>query len=228
MAFRMKMATLIASAALAGGTAFGGVAFAQNSPPTTPNQAPALQGNNYQGSIASINTAQQEFVITTVFGARNVTVETTDKTHYNKETDIGLSGLQTGDRVLVMGQVNSAQGSVAAKRIQVQGPRKHPKAPGGRAALAGRVIGGIISSTSPLTITGDDGKTYTIVPLANGIPVIAPQPAAFGDIQVGENVSVHGKPTGADTLTAHTVDIRLVGRGGKLHLGRHRKKLAAQ
>lgn len=222
MPSRTRTAITIAPVALALIFACAGSANAQNSAPTTPNQAPALQGNNYQGSVASINSAQQEFVITTAFGDRNITVQTTTKTHINKQTDIGIAGLTPGDHVTVTGQVNSSAGSVAARRIQVQAPKKNPKAPSGKAALAGKVIGGTIATTSPLTLTGDDGKTYTITPLTNSIPVVAPRPATFDDIQVGENVSVHGKPAGTDTLTAHSVEIRLKGGAG-LHLRRKRQ-----
>jgi len=164
--------------------------------------APPLPADDYQGSVPPVNASNQPLVSPTVYGQRQVTVATTPRTRYWTLANIGLEGLKQGDNVVVAGLVDSTQGTVAARRIVVH--------PFDRANSLNRprAVGGTISSTAPkLTLTTADGKSYTILPVRNRIPVLTPASASFDDIQVGRQVNVHGHASAGDTLTARRVDI---------------------
>lgn len=193
---------------------WAGGAQAQNTTPPPNSQVAPSEANSYQGTIASIDPAHQAFVVNTVLGDQTATIETGEKTHFTKAVDIKVTGLQVGDNVVVHGAVDPAELTVMARRIEVR-KGKHPG--GGADVEAGRAVAGTIGQISPkITVAGDDGKIYTVILVKQDIPVIAQQPASFSDLAVGENVAAHGKPAGAGTLAARSVDIRPAGaiRGG--------------
>jgi hypothetical protein len=191
-----------------------GAAFAQ----TTPAQNAPAQGNNVQGTVASIDSTKNTFVVTPRSGD-STTVQTSDKTKITKSTNVGLAGLKVGDLITVNGQVDTTALTVAARRITVRAAAANRPAGGGQGAGAGngRSIRGSVATTTPkLTVTGEDGKTYTVNPASDNIQVLAPAPGTFSDITAGANVRVRGSADASGTVTAELVEIRPAGgrRGG--------------
>ncbi|HEX5323526.1 MAG TPA: hypothetical protein VFW40_07050, partial [Capsulimonadaceae bacterium] len=145
-------------------TVAAGAVLAQTTPAPTP---PA--GNGHQGTVVSVDTTKNSFVITTA-DQGSLTIDTTSKTHITKSANIGLSGLKVGDSVTVNGQVDTSALAVSARRITV----RNDAGKGGGRAGNGRSLRGTVATTSPnLTVKGDDGKTYAVTPARDNIQVLA-------------------------------------------------------
>jgi hypothetical protein len=217
----------LAAAALGGLTLMSiapTVALAQQTP--TQNPTPAAAGNHVEGTVASLTATG--FTITTRYGNQTVTVTTTPQTRYRVTNTVALTSLQTGTPVIIGGEVDSTGDTITARGINVL--QKLPEARPNATAPAAQhgIVGTIATITPSLTVTGIDGKTYTVTTTPRTM-VRQVEPGTSTSVTTGAFVRVTGEDASTagttGTVTARGVDILPVptAGGGQGFAGRHHR-----
>jgi hypothetical protein len=120
----------------------------------------------------------------------DVVATVTKATKYMFSRNIGVAGLNIGDRIDAQSKdkLTSGATNVAADRINVLSPLTEPKK-----HQNPRTMEGTVASLSPtLTITTDDGSTVSITTNLD-TKVMALQPAELANVTVGQRVQAMGK-----------------------------------
>jgi hypothetical protein len=124
-----------------------------------------------------------------------------------------LSAVAVGDKIFVQGTQNGS--NVTATAIDDGRPQ------GGSRPGRGPGIMGTLSAVNntTLTVTGKDGKTYTVDAssaklLKNSGSATAPTTVVVSDLKVGDTVMVQGTVTGTSVAATSVFD-------GQFRMGRH-------
>jgi hypothetical protein len=150
----------------------------------------AKKAKRLTGTVTVINSAAN--TLTIVDGKTNSSdqVSITTGTKYLQSVNVGFSSLAVGDKIRVQSTTDLSPGTttITSNRIEILSPMAKEKLHNGKKAVTGTIS----NLTPALTITGNDGTTYTITtgPKAK---VFSSEPAAFTDLVEGSHVQITGQ-----------------------------------
>jgi len=215
LALPLAAAVLVVSA----GTGFVAIANADTLPaPTTSSttqqpqrQKPAAMGAITAISGTNITIEDKQAGTTYTIDASSATITKHAKPATQgaapTSTTISASDLAVGDMVVVQGTVSGT--TVTATSIETG----RGGGPGGMRGPRG-VFGTVASvSGSTITVTGKDGKTYTVD--ATSAKASKVETINVSDIQVGDTVGVDGALSGTSVTATHIMDGAMGGPQGK-------------
>jgi hypothetical protein len=160
-------------------------------PPTNALQGKTKKkGERVEGTVTAINTSANTITIHNRKSDTDMVATISSDTKYMLAKNIGLTGLNVGDKISAEGKGDLVAGStsVNANRINVLSPLSEPK----KHESTRSVQGTITALTPVLTISTDDGSSMTVVADAT-TRVMAMQTASLADVAVGQHVQAVGK-----------------------------------
>jgi len=178
-----KKATLIL---VLGAIALGVVPFAAQA-------AGAKKNQHVNGAVTAVDTTANTVTILDKKTSSTITVSVSPDTKFTESKNVGLEGLAVGDRIRATAKEDLIAGvtTVDATRIEILSPLSEPAKHVGKKS----VEGSIVTLAPNLTISSDDGTTYTIN-TAPKVQVLASFPATFSDVVVGKHIQAIGKLDG--------------------------------
>lgn len=175
-------------------TSTTGAAHPQMEKPTAMGKVTAVSG-----STITISDMKDSTTYTVDASGATVTKHNPPASEGGQPTDttVSVSDIQVGDMIAVYGTANGTQVTATSIDVGMFGRPRGGMMPG----VHGKVSA---VNSSAITVTGDDGKTYTID--TSGATASKIETISVSDIQVGDSVGIDGTVNGTDVSAKRIMD----------------------